>query len=265
MAEIDVVVRVLGEVEAVRFTSGVEDRLLPARQKGLEAITYMALRDGSVDREDLEGSLFPSGANASKTIYNAISTARALVGDDLFPSPAGGRYELSPRVVTDYELFCVLVDQAKAAGSVDGVEVAGRVLTEALGMVRGEPFTGAGRGYAWVGPHRGMVVGPVVDAAEMLAEMRLAAGDWRGAEWAARQGLLAFPCDERLYRILMRAASVAGNVPGVQRVFRELCDLIADGERGVEPEDTLHPETIELLETLTGRPRPTSGVRRRAG
>jgi hypothetical protein len=39
-------------------------------------------------------------------------------------------------------------------------------------------------------------------------------------------------------------------------VFRELCDVLADPELGVEPEDTVHPETIELLEELTGsRPR----------
>jgi hypothetical protein len=55
-----------------------------------------------------------------------------------------------------------------------------------------------------------------------------------------------------MYRLLMRTARAAGNVPGVQRVFRELCDVLADPDFGVEPEDTLHPETIELLEELTG-------------
>ena len=120
-----------------------------------------------------------------------------------------------------------------------------------------------GRGYAWVGPHRGMIVAQVVDAAEELAEVRLATGDWRSAEWAARQGLRAFPSDERMYRLLMRTARAAGNIPGVQRVFRELCDVLADPEFGVEPEDTVHPETIELLEELTGgdrRARAASGA-----
>jgi hypothetical protein len=49
----------------------------------------------------------------------------------------------------------------------------------------------------------------------------------------------------------MRTARAAGNIPGVHRVFRELCDVLADPDFGVEPEDTLHPETIELLEALT--------------
>jgi hypothetical protein len=55
-----------------------------------------------------------------------------------------------------------------------------------------------------------------------------------------------------MYRLLMRAARAAGNVPGVQRVFRELCEVIADPDVGVEPEDTVHPETVALLEELTG-------------
>jgi len=98
----------------------------------------------------------------------------------------------------------------------------------------------------------------VVDAAEELAEIRLAAGDWRSAEWAARQGLRVFPCEERLYRLLMRAAHAAGSVPGVHRVFQELAAAVADPDDGVEPDDTLHPETVALLEELTG-PRANVG------
>ena len=79
----------------------------------------------------------------------------------------------------------------------------------------------------------------------------------RAAEWAARQGLLVFPADERMYRLLMRTAKAAGNSPGVQRAFRELCAVLADPDDGVEPVDTVHPETLELLDELTGgRRRP---------
>jgi len=255
MAEVEVLVRVLGEVSAVRLTgpTGEGEPLVPTRQRALEAVTYLALRESAVDREDLEISLFPDGANAAKTIYNTVSAARRMLGDELFPPPKGGRYELSPAVVTDYGIFCELV--AEADETEDPLEAA-ELLHEALTLVRGEPFTGVGRSYAWVGPHRGMIVAQVVDAAEELAEVRLASGDWRAAEWAARQGLRAFPGDERMYRLLMRTARAAGNIPGVHRVFRELCDVLADPELGVEPEDTVHPETIELLEELTGsRPR----------
>jgi DNA-binding SARP family transcriptional activator len=251
LEEVEVLVRVLGEVEAVRRDreTGEEERLVPVRQKALEAISYLALRESTVDREDLEVNLFPDGANAAKTVYNTVSAARALVGEELFPPIESGRYSLSERVVTDYGLFCDLVAQADET---DDALLAADLLTDALSLVRGEPFTGVGRSYAWVGPHRGMIVAQVVDAAEELAEVRLAMNDWRSAEWAARRGLRAFPSDERMYRLLMRAARAAGNVPGVQRVFRELCDVIADPDLGVEPEDTLHPETVALLEELTG-------------
>ncbi len=258
LADVEVMVRVLGEVEAVRLDGpDREERLVPTRQRALEAIAYLALRETAVDREDLEISLFPDGANAAKTVYNTISAARALVGDELFPAPGSGRYELSASVVTDYGVFCELV---ATADETEDAEAAADLLADALGLVRGEPFTGAGRGYAWVGPHRGMIVTQVVDAAEELAEVRLATGDWRAAEWAARQGLRAFPSDERMYRLLMRTARAAGNVPGVNRVFRELCDVLADPDFGVEPEDTVHPETIELLEELTGSVARQRGV-----
>ena len=245
-------VRVLGEVEALRVAPGAEERLTPERQKSLEALTYLALRESPVDREDLEIALFPTGANATKTFHNTVSAARRAVGETLFPPATGGRYELSERAVTDYALFCELVTRANDTDDTDDTDQAAALLHEALSLVRGEPFTGVGRNYTWVSSHRGMIVAQVVDAAEELADMRLASGDWRSAEWAARQALLAFPCDERMYRLLMRSAAAAGNTPGVERAFRELCAAIAAPDDGVEPADTVHPETVALLEELTG-------------
>jgi DNA-binding SARP family transcriptional activator len=257
LADVDVLVRVLGDVEAVRLRSVAEgtetgeERLVPGRQKALEAMTYLALRDVPVDREDLEAVLFPTGANAAKTFHNTVAAARNTLGDDLFPTPSAGRYELSERVLTDYGLFHELAAEAE---EIEDAEEAADVLSEALALVRGEPFAGAGRGYSWVSPHRGMIVAQVVDVAEEVAEIRLATGDWRAAEWAARQGLQAFPVDERMYRLLMRAAHAAGNVPGVHAVFRELSEIVADPDGGAEPEDTIHPETLALLDALTGGP-----------
>ena len=255
LADVEVVVRVLGEVGVVRLSpDGGEDPLAIGRQKGLEALTYLALRESAVDVEDLQIALYPDGANSMKTVHNAVSAARAVVGASLFPNASGGRYELSERVTTDYGVFCELLERAE---EIDAAEAAADVLEVALGLVRGEPFLGAGRGYGWVAQHRGMIVAQVVDAAEELAEVRLATGDWRAAEWAARQGLLVFPADERMYRLLMRTAKAAGNSPGVQRAFRELCAVLADPDDGVEPVDTVHPETLELLDELTGgRRRP---------
>ena len=253
LRDADVVVRVLGEVEAVQVASGGEEGIAVPKQKSLEAVTYLALREGRVDREDLQAALWPAGANSAKTFHNTIWAARKMladVGTDLFPEPAEGHYLLSERVVTDYALFNELTARAE---ELDDPVAAADLLAAALTLVRGEPFTGVGRGYAWAAPHAGLIVAQVVDAAEELAEIRLAGGDWRGAEWAARQGLRAFPCEERLYRLLMRASHAAGSIPGVHRAFQELAAAVADPDDGVEPDDTLHPETVSLLEELTGQ------------
>ena len=258
LGQVDVLIRVLGEVEALRVTGdGAEERLKAPTQKSLEALTYLALREDRVDREDLQAALWPAGDNSTKTFHNTIWAARKLLTDtggaELFPDPTEGHYALGAGVATDYELFHDLTARAEGAEDPDA---AANLLAEALTLVRGEPFTGVGRNYSWAAPHAGLIVAQVVDAAEELGEIRLAAGDWRGAEWAARQGLLVFPCDERLYRLLMRAAHASGNIPAVHRAFDELAAVVADPDDGVEPDDTLHPETVTLLEDLTGsRPR----------
>jgi hypothetical protein len=53
LEDVDVLVRVLGEVEAVRLVGGSEVPLVPSRQKGLEAVAYLALRMTPVERDDL--------------------------------------------------------------------------------------------------------------------------------------------------------------------------------------------------------------------
>jgi DNA-binding SARP family transcriptional activator/nucleoid-associated protein YgaU len=257
--ELDVIVNVLGEVEVERLSPAGRERLSVTKQRALEAVAYIALRESSVDREDVQAALWPEGTNSAKTFANAIWEARRVLGTDtqgrdLLPDATEGRYTMSEGVGTDYGLFCELV---ATADGLDRAADAAELLAEALRLVRGEPFTGVGRSYAWVGPHRGVIVAQVLDAAEELAEVRLATGDWRGAEWAARQGLRAMPCDERMYRLLMRAAHAAGNTSGVHRVFKELCDAVADPDEGVEPDETVHPDTIKLMEDLTASGRST--------
>jgi hypothetical protein len=70
-------------------------------------------------------------------------------------------------------------------------------------------------------------------------------------EWAARKGLLVSPYDERLYRMLLRAADLAGNPAGVESVMTELVKVVAD-ER--EPLASIHPSTLALYRQLSRRP-----------
>ena len=58
------------------------------------------------------------------------------------------------------------------------------------------------------------------------------------------------PYDERLFRILLRSADMAGNPAGVESVMAELIHLVADD---VEPFDAVHPETLDLYRSLSRR------------
>ena len=105
-------------------------------------------------------------------------------------------------------------------------------------------------GRSWTAPHRPSsprwsisAVGSPVPACAL--------GDPRGAEWSARKGLLVSPYDERLYRMLLRAADAAGNPGGVESVMAELVRIVADE---VEPVESVHPSTLALYRSLSRRP-----------
>jgi hypothetical protein len=133
-----------------------------------------------------------------------------------------------------------------------------------LSLVRGRPFEGL-RNPDWTvleGVAAEVDEG-VVQLAARLAEHRLAVGDGQGAARAARRGLRACPFDERLYRLLLRAADRQGNPAGVESAMGDLLTLVGGGddpwtaEGGLSPSaaDCLHPETTALYRSLTRRPR----------
>lgn len=141
---------------------------------------------------------------------------------------------------TDWDRFVRLAD----TGSIHGMR-------RALELVRGRPFDGLRAG-DWpilegVAP---AIEAAVVDVAGRLAGTYLRQKNATGAAWAARKGLLVSPYDERLYRMLLRAADSAGNPAGVESVMSELLRLVADD---IEPYDSVHPSTMELYRTLTRR------------
>jgi hypothetical protein len=141
-------------------------------------------------------------------------------------------------VETDWDRFCKLSASADPAA-----------WKRALELVRGRPFDGL-RSTDWaVFSHvQANIESLVVDMSVRRSEYCLENGDPAGAEWAARQGLLVSPYDERLYRILMRAAYQAGNLAGVEASMAELLQLVG-GE--VEPYDSVHPETTALYHSLS--------------
>jgi DNA-binding SARP family transcriptional activator len=145
-----------------------------------------------------------------------------------------GQYLLHRQASLDWSRFRELV----AAGGADD-------LRKALALVRGEPFTG---GYFWWIdiPLIESVRAEVVDAADRLAEIELAAGSPRAAARAARSGLLADASAEQLWRAVMQAEHAAGNLAGVTEAWLRCLDAIRDVAPGGEP----HPDTARLYRRL---------------
>lgn len=254
----DVLVRVMGDVTVERLGSGAEaEAVVFERTRSQEAVVYLAAREEGrgVAIEDVRAALWPDGRAVDQTVRNTISRARSGLGDDAdgdpyLPAPVDGRYHLSARVVTDFEVFWSM---RETACELDDPDLADHLMDQALQLVRGEPFLGPGRGYAWTSAIGTTIVVAVVDVAEQLGRSRLERDDPRGAERAARSGLTIAPGEERLYRILMRAAATQDSKPMVERLYREMLDVLADPDLGIEPEATVSDETVALFNGLMGR------------
>ena len=194
-------------------------------------------------------ALWPDRLMAPSSLHSTASVARRSLGQgsdgsDHLPR-SHGRLALAPTVVTDWSRFVSLADTDEA-----------EEWRAALSLVRGRPFDGL-RSSDWpilegIAPS---MEAAIVDLSGRLAGHALSSGDPRGAEWSARKGLLVSPYDERLYRMLMRAADAAGNPAGVEAAMAELVTLVADD---IEPFDSVHPSTIELYRSLTRRRKRSS-------
>jgi DNA-binding SARP family transcriptional activator len=207
-----------------------------------ELVVYLAMHPQGASNEAWATALWPDRIMAPSSLHSTASVARRALGmsrDGLDHLPRShGRLKLAGSVGTDWDRFVVLADSGD-----------GESWRSAMALVRGRPFDGL-RSSDWpilegIGP---AIESTIVDVSGRLAGASLAAGDPRGAEWAARKGLLVSPYDERLYRMLMRAADLSGNPAGVESAMAELIRLVAED---VEPLDSVHPATMDLYRSLT--------------
>jgi len=214
-----------------------------------ELVVYLAMHPNGATNDAWATALWPDRLMAPSSLHSTASVARRSLGQgpdgsDHLPR-SHGRLALAPTVVTDWSRFVGLADTDEA-----------EEWRAALSLVRGRPFDGL-RSSDWpilegIAPS---MEAAIVDLSGRLAGHALSSGDPRGAEWSARKGLLVSPYDERLYRMLMRAADAAGNPAGVEAAMAELVTLVADD---IEPFDSVHPSTIELYRSLTRRRKRTS-------
>jgi len=120
-------------------------------------------------------------------------------------------------------------------------------LSDALRMIRGQPFTGCH--YWWLDIALVETVrAQIVDTAEQLADLDLADGDPAAAARAARIGLAADSAAEQLWRALMRAEHAAGNLTGVREAWTHCLEVIAEIAADGQP----HPDTASLYRDLLG-------------
>jgi DNA-binding SARP family transcriptional activator len=235
---IDVEVSVLGPVEV----HGADHEFTRAWAK--ELVVYLAMHPNGASNDAWATALWPDRLMAASSLHSTASVARRSLGHDRegrdYLPKAHGRLRLAESVSTDWARF---------VGLADGVG-AGQ-WREALELVRGRLFDGL-RSSDWpilegIAP---AMEAAIVDVAGRLAGAYLHQGNAGAAEWAARKGLQVSPYDERLYRMLLRAAESAGNPAGVESVMSELVRVVADE---VEPFDSVHPSTMELYRSLSRR------------
>lgn len=245
----EVEVRVLGTPEIEGGKEPVD------RKKSKELVVYLALHPDGVDESQLKAALWPGQVPTSGSFNQTVSKARLCLGrteDGVhhLPHVADGRYRVGPSVGSDIRRLEVAFAKANVSSADDVIDE----LAAALGAVRGTPFAGA-TGYEWAHAdgYLARIEAIVADAALLLSEWCYDRRDAARALWAAGQGLLASPGDERLFRMRMRAHDLAGNPAGVESVMEELCRVV----ESLEPHDDLHPETVALYEELSRRRRRT--------
>jgi DNA-binding SARP family transcriptional activator len=232
---------VLGRVHV----EGADDSAAPhRRRRASELVAYLALHPGATGRE-IDEALWP-GRRVEKSTRNPfISRARQWLGkgpdgEPYLPLVAdGGSYRLRPEVSCDWHDF-VRFSQLGLESGAPGATA----LSAALDLVRGRPFLGVDPAtYTWAEADIQEMICAIVDVAHVLAEMRLEAGDFRGAQQAAARGMLAEPCSELLYRDAMKAAIATGDVDELERLSSRLRSEITL----IDPDETFDDETIELL------------------
>lgn len=232
------------------------------RARALDLVAYLALHRRGVPGDVWAAALWPDRLPAAATLHSTASAARRALGravDGRDHLPHGrGVLRLGPSVTTDWE------ELTRLAGSV-AAPTGPSDWGAGLSLVRGRPFEGL-RADDWtvIEGFAAAAQDAVVQLALRLAGHRLAQGDGRGAELAARRGLLVSPYDERLYRVVLQAADLQGNPAGVEAAMTELVRLAGAPERpgpGRPRRATLdalalvHPETAALYRTLSRRHR----------
>jgi DNA-binding SARP family transcriptional activator len=231
-----VYVRLLGPVDVVGAPGPFD------RPKVVESLAYLTVHPEGASKTAWSTALWPDRRMSPNSLNTSLWQLRRALGADSaggrrLPASRSRRLRLAAGVCSDLERFEALASDPSPASA-----------RQALELVRGRPFDGLGDpDWLVLEGHAARVESLVVATALRIAEAALDAGDPDRANGAARRAILASPYDERLYRVLMLAASESGNSGGVKAAMHELCRAL-----GVCEPSLLSPATLETYRRLVG-------------
>lgn len=205
-----------------------------------EALALLLLHREGVHPRVLASALWPRGV--TEDVRDAlVDRLREWLGTEPDGSPRlradrSGRLTLAKSVVSDLDVLRSLYHEATQGRGANSRAVRGRMLTDALVLVRGPLLSDRPQGrYAWLTHEIIDAQLPllVADIGLALSEFHLEKGRAEKAIEALNAALGSAPGDERLWNELLRATHALGDPGRLQQVA---ADLVArSGARGVPP------------------------------
>ncbi|MFC7012792.1 BTAD domain-containing putative transcriptional regulator [Streptomyces viridiviolaceus] len=237
--------RLVGSYEIIGLDAPDDDRSAQLH----EALALLLLHREGVHPRVLASALWPRGV--TEDVRDAlVERLRAWLGTDPDGTPrlgtdATGRLTLAKSVVSDLDVLRSLYYEATQGRGVDSRQVRGRLLTDALVLVRGPLLADRPEGrYRWLTHEIIDAQLPllVADTGLALSEFHLEKDRAEKAIEALTAALRTAPSDERLWNELLRATHATGDT---DRLRALAADLIGrSGARG------LPPRTEALLDEL---------------
>jgi len=205
-----------------------------------EALALLLLHREGVHPRVLSSALWPRGV--TEDVRDAlIERLRGWLGNDpdgtaRLATDDNGRLTLAKSVVSDLDVLRSLYHEATQGKGVDSRAVRGRLLTDALVLVRGPLLADRPEGrYGWLTHEIIDAQLPllVADIGLALSAFHLEKDRAEKAIEALRAALGSAPGDERLWHELLRATHATGDT---DRLKSLAADLVArGGARGVAP------------------------------
>lgn len=214
-----------------------------------EALALLLLHREGVHPRVLSSALWPRGVT-DDVRESLLERLRAWLGTDTDGTPrlatdSSGRLTLAKTVVSDLDVLRSLYHEATQGKGVGSRAVRGRLLTDALVLVRGPLLADRPEGrYRWLTHEIVDAQLPllVADTGLALCEFHMEKNRAEKAIEALQAALRTAPADERLWHELLRATHATGDS---DRLTALATDLIGrSGARG------LPPRTEALLDEL---------------